>query len=472
MKTVKNGVRPGTILVIDDEAPQREILKLILEQEGYRVETAASSQQGVKAYREGGVDLVLTDLKLPDTENLSGVEALFKVNPNASVVIMTAHGSIDSAVEAMRMGAFDYLTKPLDKSELLISIQRAFERISLLLENRNLRQQLGEKLNLQNIIGKHPVMQEVFNIVRKIAPSTSTVLIYGESGTGKELIARAIHYNSNRKEGPFLALNCAAIPESLVENELFGHEKGSFTGAIGKEIGLFEAADKGSIFLDEIGDLSHPIQAKLLRALQQKEIRRIGGKEDRKVDVRAIAATNKNLLQEIKKGTFREDLYYRLNVITLQLPPLRERGSDIPELVNHFLARFNRESGKNIKGVSREALQFLLNYYWPGNVRQLEGVMERAVLLCEKEIIDLDDFPREITRTAYPLSEIDFDLPPEGFSLEEFEKQLLIKAMEKSDWVITKAAKMLGLSYKTLQYRLEKFNLKKISSPGEPPLDA
>ncbi|MHB8483149.1 MAG: sigma-54-dependent transcriptional regulator [Nitrospiria bacterium] len=455
-----------SILVIDDEKPQRDILRIILEQEGYKVETASNSQQGLKIYKNGEIDLVLTDLKLPDTTDLSGVDALFQINPNASVIIMTAHGSIDSAVDAMKKGAFDYLTKPLDKTELLISIQRAFERIRLLRENTNLRQQLGEKLNFQNIIGKHPSMQEVFKIVQKIASSSSTILIYGESGTGKELIARATHFNSARKDGPFRAINCAAIPESLIENELFGHEKGSFTGAVGKEIGLFEAADRGTLFLDEIGDLGHPIQAKLLRALQEKEIKRIGGKEDIKIDVRVIAATNKNLPQEIKKGTFREDLFYRLNIISIQLPPLRERGSDIPELVGHFLKKFNEQTGKNIKSLSKEAFQTLLNYSWPGNVRQLEGVMERTILLCEREVIEREDLPLEITRTGHPLSEIDFDLPPEGFSMEEFEKQLLIKAMEKSDWVISKAAKMLGLSYKTLQYRLDKFKLKKNQMNG------
>jgi two-component system response regulator PilR (NtrC family) len=374
---------------------------------------------------------------------------------------MTAHGSIDSAVEAMRKGAFDYLTKPLDKTELLISIQRAFERIELLRENKNLRQQLGEKFNLPNIIGKHPSMQELFRIIQKISGSGSTILICGESGTGKELIARAIHFNSSRKSGPFRAINCAAIPESLIENELFGHEKGSFTGATGTEIGLFEAAEKGTLFLDEIGDISHHIQAKLLRALQEKEIRRIGAKEDRKIDVRVIAATNKNLAQEIKKGTFREDLFYRLNIISVQLPPLRERGSDIPALIDHFLKKFNKESGKKIKGLSKEAMQLLLNYAWPGNVRQLEGVMERTVLLCDSEVIGLEDLPPDLKKPSFPLSDIDFDLPPEGFSLEEFEKQLLIKAMEKSDWTMTKAAKMLGLTYKTLQYRLDKFNIKK-----------
>ncbi|MBI3605752.1 MAG: sigma-54-dependent Fis family transcriptional regulator [Nitrospirae bacterium] len=456
-------MKPKTILVIDDEKHQRDILKIILEDAGYKVETASTSLQGVKILKNNSVDLVLSDLKLPDTVDLSGVDALFKVNPNACVIMMTAHGTIDSAVEAMKKGVFDYLTKPLDREELLISIQRAFERLDLLRENKNLRQQLGEKFNLQNIIGKHPVMQEIFKIVQKIANSASTILIYGESGTGKELIARAIHFNSQRKDYPFRAINCAAIPESLIENELFGHEKGSYTGATGMETGLFEAADKGTLLLDEIGDLSKPIQAKLLRALQEKEIRRIGGKEDIKIDVRVIAATNKNLPREIKKGNFREDLFYRLNIISIQLPPLRERGSDIPDLISHFLKKFNQQAEKQIKSISKEAFQTLLNYSWPGNVRQLEGVMERTVLLCESDVIEIEDLPLEIRKPSLPLSGIDFDLPPEGFSMEEFEKQLLIKAMEKSDWVIAKAAKMLGLSYKTLQYRLDKFDLKKMT---------
>jgi DNA-binding NtrC family response regulator len=297
--------------------------------------------------QSGEYDLVLTDLKLPDTEGLGIVQRIFESSPLACVIIITAYGSIDSAVEAMKLGALDYITKPLEREELLIAVKRAFENISLIRENNRLRQQLQEKFNINNIIGNHPKMQEVFAVLKKISNSTATVLIHGESGTGKELLARAIHFNSARKNKPFQAINCAAIPDSLIESELFGYERGAFTGATGRRIGLFEAADGGTLFLDEVGDLSLHLQGKLLRTLQERRIRRIGGSEETPIDVRVIAATNKRLDQEIRKDQFREDLYYRLNVIWIQLPPLRERSTDIPELVAHFLRIYNQKAGKD-----------------------------------------------------------------------------------------------------------------------------
>ena len=449
----------GRILVVDDEKSQRDILTVILEGEGYTVQPSSNVSQAMALYRSHPVDVVLTDLSMPERDGLALLDDLMKLDPEALVVLITAHGTVGSAVEAMKKGAFDYLEKPLDREELLITVARAFEKLSLVKENRHLRQQLHDKFKMGHILGHHALMEEVFRVIRKVAPSQTTVLITGESGTGKELVARALHAESSRKDRPFRALNCAAIPETLIESELFGYEKGAFTGAQGRQIGLFEAVDEGTLFLDEIGDLSLPLQAKLLRVLQEKEIRRIGGREDIKVNVRVVAATNRKLAAAIKQGTFREDLFYRLNVVSVHLPPLRDRATDIPELVEHFLKKFGGVTGKAIKGITTPALRALMDYPWPGNVRELESVVERAVLLCEGERIDIDDFPVELRSRPTLLDRTDFELPNEGFSLEEFERQLLEKAMARSNGVIAKAAKMLGISYKTMQYRLEKFQL-------------
>jgi DNA-binding NtrC family response regulator len=450
---------PGHVLVVDDEKSQRDILTVILEGEGYSVETASNVLQALSLYRGRPADLVLTDLSMPERDGLSLLDDLTKLDPDAHVVVITAYGTVNSAVQAMKKGAFDYLTKPLDREELLITVARAFETIHLIEENRRLRQQLQDKFKVESIIGHHPLMQEVFRLIRKVAPSQTTVLITGESGTGKELVARAIHAESTRRDYPFRALNCAAIPETLIESELFGYEKGAFTGAQARQIGLFEAVNHGTLFLDEIGDLSPPLQAKLLRVLQEKEVRRIGGREDIKVDVRVVAATNRNLAAAIKQGNFREDLFYRLNVVTIPLPSLRERTTDIPDLVEHFLKKFASASGKPVKGVSTNALRVLMEYHWPGNVRELESVIERAVLLCEGDRLEIEDFPPEVRARTTLLDRMEFELPNEGFSLEEFERQLLEKAMARSNGIIAKAAKILGLSYKTMQYRLEKFQI-------------
>lgn len=458
-------MKKGQILVIDDEKSQRDILKVILKTEGYGVQTAGSATEAFRMFEEDAFDLVLSDLKMPDNDGLFILDRLFKINPAVCIIIMTAHGTIDSAVEAIKKGAFDYLTKPLDREELLISVARAFEKLNLVHQNKMLQEQLSERFGLSNIIGNHVKMQEIFKTVRKIANSTATVLVFGESGTGKELIARAIHYNSARGEKPFLAINCAAIPDTLIESELFGYEKGAFTGATGRGVGLFEAADGGSLFLDEVGDLSLTMQAKILRTIQQREIRRIGGREEIKIDVRVIAATNKNLKTEIQEGNFRQDLFYRLNVISIRLPSLAERATDIPALTSHFIEKYNQRSDKRIKGISHPALRLLLDYSWPGNVRQLESTIERAVLLCEAETIEPEDLPQEIRLQAFSSDRIAFDIPSQGFSLEDFEKELLMKAMEKSNGVIAKAAKLLGISYRTLQYRLEKFNIRKEEDP-------
>jgi two-component system response regulator PilR (NtrC family) len=451
----------GSILVVDDEKGQREILTAILNREGYRIVDVPGGREALEKLAAEEFDLVLTDLKMQSMSGMELLENILAENPNQCIVIMTAHGTIDSAVDAMRKGAFDYLEKPLDREELLLTLERAFERIMLLRENRALHKRLEESQGIPSIIGDHPKIREVFRIVNRIAPTGSTVLIYGESGTGKELVARAIHDKSLRREMPFFAINCAAIPDTLMESELFGHEKGSFTGAGTREIGLFEAADKGTIFLDEIGEMSVAMQAKLLRAIQEKEIRRVGGKANISIDVRLISATNRDLEAEIRKGNFRDDLYYRLNVIRLNLPSLRERGSDIATLADFFVRKYSLATGIQLQGISKPALKILMNYSWPGNVRQLESVIERGILMAEGDYIQPEDLPAEVHEENPNSGLLPFELPPEGISIEELEREIIIKAMDRTGWVIAKAAPLLGMSYKTLQYRLEKFAIEK-----------
>ena len=451
----------GRILIVDDEKGQRDILETILNREGYRIVSVPGGGEALERLEHEEYDLILTDLKM---QGLSGMDLLDRVltqNPQQCVIMMTAHGTVDSAVEAMKKGAFDYLEKPLERDDLLLTLRRAFDHIKLLHENTVLQKKLRETMTIPDIIGDHPKIKEVYRIVSKIAPTVSTVLIYGESGTGKELVARAIHDLSPRHDDPFFAINCAAIPDTLIESELFGHEKGSFTGATAREIGIFEAASGGTVFLDEIGEMNVAMQAKLLRAIQEKEIRRVGGKVNIPVDVRIISATNKDLDAEIRKGTFREDLYYRLNVIRISLPPLRERGNDIAALADFFVRKYSASTGLAVKGIAKPALKLLMNYSWPGNVRQLESVIERGVLMAEGEHIQPEDLPAELSTDTSQAGALRLDLPPEGISIEQLERELIIKAMDRSGWIIAKAAPLLGMSYKTLQYRLEKFNIEK-----------
>lgn len=448
----------GTILIVDDEKGQREILTMTLRGEGYDTAEASGVTEAQVLLAKREFDLVLTDLKMQGQSGLDLLEQVMADDPQQCVIMMTAHGSVDSAVGAMKRGAFDYLEKPLERENLLLTLQRAFERIILVRENRVLQKRVAAIEQISTIIGDHPKMKEVYRIITKIATTTSTVLVYGESGTGKELVARAIHDRSARKDQPFMAINCAAIPETLIESELFGHEKGSFTGASAREIGILEAANGGTVFLDEIGEMNVSMQAKLLRAIQEKEIRRVGGKVNLPLDVRIISATNRDLEQEIKKGCFREDLFYRLNVIRIELPPLRERGSDIATLADFFVAKYRQSTGIQIEGIAKTAFKLLMNYTWPGNVRQLESVIERAVLMAEGSIIQPDDLPAEIIAVA-TAGVVPFELPPEGINFDEMEKALILKALERTDWVIGKAAPLLGLSYKTLQYRLEKHGI-------------
>lgn len=454
------------VLVVDDEPLQREILKTILEDNGYETCTASSGEEALRLVRTLNPDVVLTDLKLGEMK-MDGVELLGEIRKEQvppAVIIMTAFGTVSSAVGAMKNGAFDYITKPLDKDAMLFAVNRACERTALIKENIQLQQALYEKFNIEGIVGRSEKMKEAVHIAKKISSSQSTVLILGESGTGKELMARAIHYNSPRRTKPFIALNCAAIPETLIESELFGHEAGAFTGAVTRRTGLFEAADGGALFLDEIADLPQITQSKILRFLQEKEIRRLGSRNSIKVDARIIAATNKDIEHEINEGRFREDLYYRLKVIRIELPPLRNRKEDIPDLTEYFIKKYNNEFGKRIKGIDSSAMKALAEYNWPGNIRQFQSVIETSTLLCESDLIKLDDIKNEL-KLREPSSILNFELPDEGIDLEKFEKELLKKAMIKADNVAAKAARLLGMSYKTFWYRWEKLN--RNSSPNE-----
>jgi two-component system, NtrC family, response regulator PilR len=458
----------ASVLVVEDNDLERQITVETLREEGFAVDEAAVGKRAMELLQLGSFDVVLTDLMMP---GMSGEELLAKVKqqyPATQVVVLTAHGTIDGAVQAMKTGAFYYLTKPTDREALVMTVGKAAELANLQEENRVLRSQVAGKLPVEGIVGQDTTIEEVIRVVRKVAPSNSTVLIQGESGTGKEVIARAIHRLSPRGSRPFVAINCSAIPDNLIENELFGHERGAFTGATERKIGLIESADKSTLFLDEIADLGGGVQAKLLRVLQEREVRRVGGNEAFHVDVRLLAATNRNLAEEVAEERFREDLYYRVNVVTITLPPLRDRRSDIPLLANHTLARFGHLSNGRVKEIDREAMEVLLDYSWPGNVRQLESAIERAILLCEGDRILPRDLPQEVLQRK-TLGRIErgtrgsdrFEIPPEGINFEHLERDLIMQAMERADWVIAKAAKMLGMSYRTLQYRLDKFAIKK-----------
>lgn len=454
------------ILVVDDEPLQRQIMKTILDGEGYETHTASNGREALAVVRKLPPDVVLTDLKMEGMDGIELLEALPETPVPPAVIIITAHGTISSAVDALKRGAFDYLTKPLDKDKILFTVRKACERVDILKENARLRQALFERFRMEGIVGRSPRMKEVVDVLKRISSSPATVMIRGESGTGKELVARAIHYNSPRKSRPFTALNCAAIPESLFESELFGHEPGAFTGATSRREGLFEMSNGGTLFLDEIGDMPMTMQSKLLRVLQSREVRRVGGKETFKVDVRIISATNKDLEQEVEQGHFREDLYYRLNVVFIELPALRERSEDIPVLVEHFLHKYNAEFGKRIREIRPDALQALLDYRWPGNVRQLEALIERAILLCDGDVIAHRDIVRLLPNRK-PESRALLDLPEDGLDFENLEKELILKAMKRTGGVATKAAKLLRMNYKAFLYRLEKFSIKDADVGGE-----
>ncbi len=442
-----------SILVVDDEKSQREILEMILSGEGYDVTTASSGEAAMKFVADRHFDLVLTDLKMTGMSGLDLLKQLTDFDKSIIVLLLTAHGTVDSAVDALRLGAFDYLQKPYDREKLLETISRALNKLTTL---------------DAEIVSGSPEMDKVKKMILKVAKSNSTVLIRGESGTGKELIARSIHNNSLRTDQIFQAVNCAAINENLLESELFGHEKGSFTGAVNEKKGLFEIADGGTLFLDEIGELDISLQAKILRALQEKQIRRVGATREINTDVRVVAATNRDLLKMTQEGSFREDLYYRLNVLSIEIPPLRMRRSDVVLLMDYFIKKHTRNTNRKII-LSGEAKRLLEDYSYPGNVRQLESAIERAILLCENDTITLDDLPPEMTqgsRLTASSSDL-FKLPPEGVNFEDVERSLIMQAMDRTDNNITKSARLLGLTFRTLQYRLEKFGFKREGSAEE-----
>ena len=436
-----------TILVVDDEKLQREAYERPLTAAGYDVTTASSGEAALKFANDRKFDLVLTDLKMTGISGLELLQQLIALDSATSVILITGHGTIDSAKEALRTGAFEYLEKPVDEKQLLETVSRA----------------LGKPDELASeIVSASPKMDVVKKMILKVARSNSTVLIRGESGTGKELIARAIHNQSPpRLTEVFQAVNCAAISENLLESELFGHEKGSFTGAHADKKGLFELANHGTLFLDEIAELDVGMQAKLLRALQERKVRRVGGSHEISVDVRVIAATNRDLRAMVSDGRFRDDLYYRINVLSVDVPPLRERREDIPVLIDYFMKKHTRNTSRLVRGVTPETRKLMVDYSWPGNVRQLESAIERAILLCEGDQITIDDLPLEVRQESRPVTEGAFKLPPEGISFEDVERDLIMQAMEQTDYNITKSAKLLGLTFRTLQYRLEKFGIKK-----------
>ncbi len=457
------------VLVVDDEPGMREFLKILLEKMGYSAEAADSGEDALKRLEQGRFNLVVCDLKMPRVNGMEVLRRSKEINPEAPVIMVTAFGSAESAVEAMKLGASDYISKPFKVDEIQLVIVKALEKARLLEENIQLKRELKNKYGFQQLIGLSEPMRKIYELIRQVAPTKSNVLISGESGTGKELVAKALHYNSPRRNYAMLTVNCASIPESLLESELFGHTRGAFTGAYQTKRGVFELADHGSIFLDEISEMTPALQAKLLRVIEDRSFRKVGGEQELKVDVRIIAATNRDLEKYIAEGGFREDLYYRLNVIRIPLPPLRERKEDIPILARHFLEKYAKELKKPVKKVSEEAEQLFLKYNWPGNVRELENVIERAVSLEQTEVILPESIPDKVRGREAALGLIaSLTLPPTGLdlekTLEEIERKLLKEALLQSRGVRSQAAEMLGLSFRAFRYRLIKLELDK--EPG------
>ncbi|MEA3471375.1 MAG: sigma-54 dependent transcriptional regulator [Thermodesulfobacteriota bacterium] len=444
----------GAVLVVDDDRAHRTMLKTLLSGWGYVIFEADDGDTAIEKVREQGYDLILMDIRMM---RVSGIEALHEIkniNPAIPVIIMTAFSSVESAVKTLKKGAYDYLTKPLDFDELQIIIERAMEHRQLRDENRLLRENLGVRSDRQNIIGRSDAMEKLMETVAQVAPSDATVLLTGESGTGKELIAGAMHFNSLRKEEPFVKINCAAITETLLESELFGHEKGSFTGAERRKEGKFRQADGGSIFLDEVSEMSLSMQVKLLRVLQEREIVRVGGDEVVKIDVRVIASTNRNLIEEVEKGNFREDLFYRLNVVSLNMPSLQERREDIPLLAQHFLMVFAEKNHKDIKGLTPQAMDSLLKYEWPGNIRELMNVIERAVVLSRSEYLDEEDLSLIIRKEPAVEHVIHGNVP-----LEDVERNTVLETLEAAEGNKSEAARRLGITRRTLHKKLKKYGV-------------
>ena len=456
------------ILVIDDDPVILEVVTEILKVNNYEVKAARSGKSGLKELEGGCYELVLTDLVMPDVGGMELLDHVTKRFPNTMCIILTGYGTIKSSVEAIKKGAFDYITKPITSSELLIVIEKALKFKNLEEENIRLRRELRDRYVYKNLIGTSKAIRKIYELIEKVADTDSTVLISGASGTGKELIARAIHYDSSRSDKPLVVINCGAIPEELLESELFGHEKGAFTGAYKARIGRFEMANGGTIFLDEVGEMSPSLQVKLLRVLQEQKFERVGGTKTIHVDVRIIAATNKNLTMAINKGRFREDLYYRLNVIPIKVPSLKHRKSDIPLLIDFFIKKFQKGTTKSITGLTPEAMDCVVEYDWPGNVRELENMIKRLTILCDNESVIVDDLPEHIQRNSRSIQQFEDDILEEGLTLDEavkdYEKRLILEALEKSNWVKTKAAKILNINRTTLVEKIKKQNLSKTAS--------
>jgi len=451
------------VLVVDDEQSMRELLGIMLRQVGYAVTLADGGEAAVQALMTDDFDLVITDLRMRKVDGLAVLRAAKEHSPRTVVLVVTAFASTETAVEAMKLGAYDYVTKPFKLDELRLTIANALERKRLQEENRELKRQLRREHGFEGFIGKSPRILEVFETIRKTADSGSTVMITGESGTGKELVARAVHLESARRSGPFVSVNCGAIPETLMESELFGHVKGAFTGAVASTEGLFAAAGGGTLFLDEITEIPHSVQVKLLRATQEREVRRVGDTRDVKVDVRLIAASNRDLSKAMADGVLREDLYYRLNVIPIHMPPLRERLDDIPLLVSHFIARITKDVGKSVKGISPDSLAILERYHWPGNIRELENVVERAIVLGSGDLLSPDSLPPHL-RMPRDEQAVTVEIPPAGVDLEDtltrIENRYIRLALERSGWLQVRAAELLGLSFRQFRYKLQKHGLR------------
>ena len=445
------------ILIVEDEAKMRRLLELNLGEDGFTTFSAEDAETGLKLLQENSVDLVLTDLKLPGINGLEFLQSVKRQNATLPVVVMTAFGSVETAVEAMKAGASDYVLKPFSLAEMRLVIHKELDVRNLREENRSLREALGKKYSHPNVVARSPKMQEVLATVERVAPTNATVLLGGESGVGKDLIARAIHEKSKRATGPFLKINSTAIPENLLESELFGFEKGAFTGAVASKPGKFELADKGTLFLDEIGDVPPAIQVKLLRVLQEREFERLGGTKTIKVDVRLVAATNRDLREALEQRTFREDLYYRLNVVPIDIAPLRERKEDIPDLVNLFISRFAGDSGKIIEGITPEAMQMLVSYHWPGNVRELQNVIERACALSKGLMLEGADIHLDVRASKTGNGAAGF--LPDGMTLEQWEDEMVKEALRRANGNKSQAARLLGLSRNALRYRLSKIGI-------------
>jgi len=453
-----------TILVVDDEKSMCDFLEIMLNKEGYEVTSTTSGEQALELLDNNLYSMVLTDVKMPGVDGFEVLRKTKEVSPDTVVIMITAYGSPEGAVTAIKEGAYDYITKPFRVEEVKLTIKKSLERSTLIKENIRLRQAVEDRYKFWNLIGKSPKMQRVYELVEKVSQTKANVLITGESGTGKELVAKAVHFNSARKDRSFVTLNCGAIPENLLESELFGHMKGSFTGAIANKRGLLEMAEGGTLFMDEIGELPLPLQVKLLRVIQEREFKRVGGIEDIKVDVRIISASNQDLQQKVAHGSFREDLFYRLNVIQIKIPPLRERKEDIPLLVNHFVRKYSTETGKEIEGISPEALELLLGYNFAGNVRELENMIERSItlettpLIADRHIRSYLN-ERMISKGIPPTLEI----PEEGMDLnkvvEDLEKAFILKALEQTDGVKKRAAEILGMNFRAMRYKLAKYDL-------------